>query len=188
MKDYLRRGLLNWLLRHMITGAALFLISVVGKRSPVAAVCICLFNDGLDRSDSNIQWRYLLFMGMFALELYLIVAPSSTPSEGSGYTFVDQARPHRMVFERVFPEHVAYQHIQFLQQVFLLMSVAVSRVGPVLFAGMMEVDGEMEGGVVRAMGGRIEQVTKGIEREGECACAGRAGSPLTNTSMADAEC
>lgn len=51
MRDYLRRGLMNWLLRHVMTGAALFLFSVVGKRSPVAAVCICSFSDGRDRSD-----------------------------------------------------------------------------------------------------------------------------------------
>jgi len=43
MKDYLRRGLLNSLPRHVMTGIALFLFSVVGKRNPVAAVCICSF-------------------------------------------------------------------------------------------------------------------------------------------------
>lgn len=51
MKDYLRRGLLTWLPRHIMTGIALFLFSVVGKRSPVAAVCICSLKDGLDQSD-----------------------------------------------------------------------------------------------------------------------------------------
>lgn len=50
MKDYLRRGLLGSLPRHIMTGIALFLFSVVGKQSPVAAVCICSFE--LDRSDS----------------------------------------------------------------------------------------------------------------------------------------
>ena len=166
-KDYLRRGLLGSLPRHIMTGMGLFLFSVVGKRSPVAAVCICSFRDELDQSDSGIQWRYLLFIGMFALELYLIVAPSSTPPGASGYTFVDHAPPQWTLFESVFPQRVAYQHILFLHQVFLFMSVAVSRVAPVLFSGMMEVDGEMEGGVVRAIGGRIVELTKGIERECE---------------------
>jgi len=166
MKDYLRRGLLNSLPRHVMTGIALFLFSMVGKRSPVAAVCICSFRDEVDTSDSGIQWRYLLFIGMFALELYLIVAPSTTSSGASGHTFVDEASPRWMLFERVFPQRVAYQHILFLHQVFLFMSVAVSRVAPVLFAGMVEVDGDM--GVVRAMGRRIEELTRGIERECEC--------------------
>lgn len=101
-------------------------------------------------------------MGMFALELALIVAPSSTPPR-AGYTFVDEARPQWVLFESVFPQRVVYQHILFLQQVFLFMSVAVSRVAPVLW---MQVDGEMEGGVVRAMGGRIGELATGIEREG----------------------
>lgn len=164
VKDYLRRGLLNSLPRHVMTGIALFLFSMVGKRSPVAAVCICSFRDELDESDSGIQWRYLLFVGMFALELYLIVAPSAT-SSASGYSFVDEASPQWMLFEHVFPQRVAYQHILFLHQVFLFMSVAVSRVAPVLFSGM-EVDGDM--GVVRAMGGRIGELGRGIERECEC--------------------
>lgn len=169
MKDYLRRGLLNSLPRHIITGIALFLFSVVGKQSPIAAVCICSFRDELDQSDSGIQWRYLLFIGMFALELYLMVAPTSTPSGATGHTFVDQIPPQWMLLESVFPQRVAYQHILLLHQVFLFMSVAVSRVAPVLFADMMQVNGEMEGGVVRAMGGRMGELTRGIERECECA-------------------
>ncbi|KAF8554929.1 hypothetical protein OG21DRAFT_1484291 [Imleria badia] len=144
MKDYLRRGLLNSLPRHIMTGIALFLFSVVGKQSPVAA------------------WRYLLFIGLFALELYLMVAPTFTPPGASGYTFVDQIPAQWMLFESVFPQRVAYQHILFLHQVFMFMSVAVSRVTPVLFAGMTQ---EMDGEVVRAMGGRIGELSRGIERE-----------------------
>lgn len=164
-KDYLRRGLMNSLPRHIMTAVALFLFSVVGRRSPIAAVCMRPFNDGIDQSDSGVQWRYLLFIGMFALELCLIVAPSSAPSGVSAYTFVDQVRSEWMLFESVFPQRVAYQHILFLHQVFWFMSAAVSRVAPVLCAGMMEVDEEMEGGVVRAMGGRIRELSKGIEAE-----------------------
>jgi hypothetical protein len=141
MKDYLRRGLLGSLPRHVMTGIALFLFSVVGKRSPVAAVCICSFRE-IDDSDS-IQWRYLLFIGLFALELYLIVAP--TPW-------------------MLFPQRVAYQHILLLHEVFLFLSVAVSRVAPVLFAG--EGDGD-----VRAVGARMGELARGIERECECAVA-----------------
>lgn len=137
--------------------------------------------------DSGTQWRYLLFIGMFALELYLIVGPSSAPSGVSGYAFVDQVPPQGVLFESVYPQRVAYQHILFLHQVFLFLSVAVSKVAPVLFAGVMQVDGEKEGGIARAMGGRIGELTKGVEREGEYACICLAGPPLTNISMADAE-
>ncbi|KAF8141182.1 DnaJ-domain-containing protein [Boletus edulis] len=145
MKDYLRRGLLNSLPRHIMTGIALFLFSVVGKQSPIAA------------------WRYLLFVGMFALELYLMVAPSSRLSGASA--FVDQVPSQWMLFESLFPQRVAYQHILLLHQVFLFMSVAISRVAPVLFAGMLQVEGEMEAGAVRAMGGRIGELAKGVEKE-----------------------
>lgn len=65
--------------------------------------------------------------------------------------------------QSVFPRRVAYQHVLFLHQVFLFMSVAVSRVAPVLFAGVTD-DGD-----VARMGGRIGELARGIERECECA-------------------
>lgn len=185
MKDYLRRGLVNWLLRHVMTFVGLFLISMVGRRSPIAAVCICTFKDGLSQADCGIQWRYLLFIGVFAMELYLIVAPSSPRSEAHGYTFVDQLTPEWMVLESIFPRRVVYQHILFLQQMFLFLSVAVSRVAPVLFAGMMQAN-EMEMGTARELGGRIGELTKRVESE--CKCVWHSvGSPLISDSMANAE-
>lgn len=161
MKEYLRRGLWDSMPRHVFTGVALFLFSMMGKQSPVAVVCICCPLQ--DRSDSGIQWRYLLFIGMFAIEMYLIVAPSPTGPRGSG--FVDEAPMPWMPLESMFPQRVVYQHVELLHQVFIFLSVAVSRVAPVLFA---EVDAEMEGGAVRAMAGRVGELAKGIEREGEC--------------------
>lgn len=132
-------------------------------------LCVSVHSDALDQSDSGIQWRYLLFIGLFALELYLMVAPSSTLSGASGSAFVDKVAPQWMPFESVFPRRVAYQHILFLHEIFWFMSVAVSRVAPVLFVGMMQADEDVEGNVVRAMGGRIGELAKGVEREGEYA-------------------
>ncbi|KIJ15550.1 hypothetical protein PAXINDRAFT_77189 [Paxillus involutus ATCC 200175] len=148
MKEYLRRGLVNSSMYHLMTGAGLVLFSVAGKPSPIAA------------------WRYLLFISMFALELYLVLSPSPSPSPApSAYTFIDQAPSHTTLLNTLFPKRVAYQHILFLHQIFFFMSVALSRVAPVLFAGLMSIDGEVEGGAVRAMGERIAVLANAVERE-----------------------
>ena len=128
-----------------------------------------------------LQWRYLLFLGVFGLELYLIVAPWPIPSTGGGDRFVDAVRPEWGVLEGLFPQRVAYQHILLLHEVFLFVSVAVSRVAPVLFGG---VDGETEGRVVGAMGARIGELSKTLEREGEWVFG--CGPPLTGCSVDDA--
>ncbi|KAF9228456.1 DnaJ-domain-containing protein [Gyrodon lividus] len=150
MKEYLRRGLVNSSMYHLMTGAGLVLFSVVGKPNPIAV------------------WRYLLFISMFALEVYLILSPSPSFISASGpsaYSFVDQATPSTTLLDTLFPWRVGYQHILFLHQIFFFVSVALSRVAPVLFAGFMRVDGEVEEEAVRAMGERIGELIKGIERE-----------------------
>ncbi|KIL00886.1 hypothetical protein PAXRUDRAFT_29508 [Paxillus rubicundulus Ve08.2h10] len=150
MKEYLRRGLVNSSMYHLMTGAGLVLFSVVGKPSPIAA------------------WRYLLFISMFALELYLVLSPSPSSSSSPGpssYTFIDQAPSQTTLLNTLFPKRVAYQHILFLHQIFFFMSVALSRVAPVLFAGLMSVDEEIEGRAVRAIGERVGVLANAVERE-----------------------
>jgi hypothetical protein len=167
MKEYLRRGLVNSSMYHLMTGAGLVLFSVAGKPSPIAAVRVPLcFIPGVHGHSFLTQWRYLLFISMFALELYLVLSPSPSPSPGpSAYTFIDQAPSHTTLLNTLFPKRVAYQHILFLHQIFFFMSVALSRVAPVLFAGLMSVDEGVEGGAVRAMGERIAVLANAVERE-----------------------
>lgn len=73
------------------------------------------------------QWRYLLLAALFASELCLLLSPSS-PSSPSAPTSLSA----RLV-SVVFPQRVAHQHILLLHQLFVFLSVALSRVVPVLF-------------------------------------------------------
>ncbi|KAG0708700.1 DnaJ-domain-containing protein [Suillus ampliporus] len=145
MREYLRRGLLSSSLYHIMTGAGLILFSAIGKPSPIVA------------------WRYLLFLCLFASELYLLFAPS--PSALSRSPFVDAAPSHATILDVLFPKRVVYQHILLLHQIFFFLSVASSRVAPVLFPSLMQGDPAMDQQIVRAMAERLGALAKTTERE-----------------------
>ncbi|KAG2347455.1 DnaJ-domain-containing protein [Suillus weaverae] len=145
MREYLRRGLLSSSLYHIMTGAGLILFSAIGKPSPIAA------------------WRYLLFLCLFASELYLLLAPS--PSALPPSPFVDAAASHATILDVVFPKRIVYQHVLLLHQVFFFLSVALSRVAPVLFPSLMRGDPIMDQQIVRSMAERLGVLAKTTERE-----------------------
>lgn len=145
MREYLRRGLLSSSLYHIMTGAGLILFSAIGKPSPIAA------------------WRYLLFLCLFASELYLLLAPS--PSTLSPSPFVDAATSHAMILDVIFPKRIVYQHVLLLHQVFFFLSVALSRVAPVLFPSLMRGDPILDQQIVRSMAERLGVLAKTTERE-----------------------
>ena len=84
------------------------------------------------------QWRYVLFASLFAYELVFLLSPSPTPPSSttlSSFLFSDPSSPsHNSVLGLLWPNRVAYQHIRFLHSLFMMCSVAVSRVAPVLFS------------------------------------------------------
>lgn len=145
MKEYLRRGFLSSLAYHVMTGAGLALVSMMGKPSPIAA------------------WRYLLFAVVLALELHLLLAPSSQVTEQS--PFVDHIPTSGTLFDQLFPRRVVFQHIQFLHHVFLFLSVALSRVAPVLFPSMMRSDPVVDRQMMKAVAERLGTLAKSTERE-----------------------
>ncbi|EJD08099.1 DnaJ-domain-containing protein [Fomitiporia mediterranea MF3/22] len=61
-------------------------------------------------------WRYILLLSLFASELYLVAGPRSFGILGI-----------------LFPDRVAFQHVLFLHQLFVFLSIALSHVVPVLF-------------------------------------------------------
>lgn len=63
-----------------------------------------------------LQWRYMLLLTLLSCELNFI---AGTRSYG--------------IMKAIFPHRVAFQHVIFLHQIFVFMSVAVTRVIPVLF-------------------------------------------------------
>lgn len=65
----------------------------------------------------------------------------------------------------LFPRRVPYQHVLFLHQIFMFMSVALSRVAPVLFPGMLD-NGKVDTKVLVQMLERLASLTKGLNHEG----------------------
>ncbi|KAK7036528.1 hypothetical protein VNI00_011725 [Paramarasmius palmivorus] len=115
-REYMRQGLMQSSGYHIFTGISLGVISNIGRPSPVSF------------------WRFLLFFSFFALELAFILYP--TPSASTVTTvFADPAADlsFKTIFHVLFPYRVPYQHIRFLHQVFMFLSIALTRVAPRLF-------------------------------------------------------
>ncbi|EJD51327.1 chaperone J-domain-containing protein [Auricularia subglabra TFB-10046 SS5] len=68
--------------------------------------------------DSGSYWRYMLFFGLLISELALVLAPSFGATSG--------------VLGTLFPHRVPYQHVLYLHQLFLSVSIAISRIVPAL--------------------------------------------------------
>ena len=123
---------------HITSLCVLLLLSSIGKPSPIAFVRIpFLSNHQRSLPTYPSQWRYILFAAMFIYELIFIlspssIAPSSTPI--SPFIFTDSTTAvSNSFFSFLWPNRVAYQHVRFLHSLSILLSVALSRVAPVLF-------------------------------------------------------
>ncbi|KAG8809292.1 hypothetical protein FRC19_005325 [Serendipita sp. 401] len=91
----------------------------------VAMVLYAIFG----QSGFGAFWRYNLFFTVAALELLLILSPEIP------------------LLHYLFPSRVAYQHIGFLHQFFIYMSIAITRIGPAIlpsFTGLGPTQGEWE--------------------------------------------
>ncbi|GBE80777.1 chaperone J-domain-containing protein [Sparassis crispa] len=119
LREYIRHGLMQSSGFYIVAACALLLWSVIGKPSHVAF------------------WRYLLFAIVFAYELTFILNSSpSRPVDSSLSSSIFSASVSSLcttLFAFIWPQRVAYQHIRFLHSLFLFLSVALSRVAPVLF-------------------------------------------------------
>jgi hypothetical protein len=83
-----------------------------------------------------------------ASELALILGPSTSVNTSASLSSTatgaagSSATMQENLLAYLFPRQVAYQHILFLHQLFMFLSVAVSRVAPVLFPPTVdEIDG-----------------------------------------------
>ncbi|EEB94971.1 hypothetical protein MPER_06132, partial [Moniliophthora perniciosa FA553] len=115
-REYMRHGLLQSSGYHIFSGISLAVISSIGRPSPVSF------------------WRFILFFSFLALELAFILYPTPSPST-SATIFADPAAglSFKTIFYLIFPYRVPYQHIRFLHQVFMFLSIALTRVAPRLF-------------------------------------------------------
>ena len=92
-----------------------------------------------------LQWRYLLLLALFSSELCLIL-----DSQSSG------------LLASLFPNRVAFQHILFLHQLFVFLSLALSKVVPVIFPQEPDLS---DGKVLQPILDRLITIGKATDRE-----------------------
>jgi hypothetical protein len=85
---------------------------------------------------------------------------------------------HENVLTLVFPKRVVYQHVLFLHQLFMFMSVAVSKVAPILFPPSVD---EIDGTGVDPR--TLEAVVKGLEQGSKAVLVERTSITLNNVRM-----
>lgn len=100
-------------------------MSLFTRPTPVAFVSKHVNTDLLDTrsfEQASLQWRYILFLAMFACELCLVLGHESS------------------ILKTLMPDQVPYQHVRGLHQLFVFLSLALSRVIPVVFPEPMIID------------------------------------------------
>ncbi|KAF8917354.1 hypothetical protein CPB85DRAFT_1431282 [Mucidula mucida] len=112
-REYLHHGLLRSVGYHIVTLLTLFVLTSIGRPSPVA---FC---------------RYLLFVGFLVMEVAVLLAP--TPCSFDAFVWASLPDTSTAFLNSLFPRRVAYQHVLFLHQLFIFLSMALSRVAPTLF-------------------------------------------------------
>jgi len=137
-REFLRQGLMVSSGYHIVAGIALLFWSAIGKPSTVSF------------------WRYVLFAALLAGELSFILSPfpavqtAILPPADSFLSFLSRSSTTTLstptlaptssysILQRIFPNRVPYQHILFLHQVFMFLSVALSRVVPQVISLLSE--------------------------------------------------
>ncbi|KZV90063.1 chaperone J-domain-containing protein [Exidia glandulosa HHB12029] len=101
--------------------------------------------------DSGSFWRYVLFFGLFVTELSFVLAPS----------------PHSLL-AGLFPQRVPFQHVQYIHQLFLSVSIAIQRIYPALLPDLVdaqELSREVDPEVLAAATGQIAMLARNVETE-----------------------
>jgi hypothetical protein len=88
-----------------------------------------------------------------------IISPGPTSLSSSPTTSQQPPSIHSNFLTLLFPRRVVYQHILFLHQLFLFLSVAVSKVAPVLFPPSID---EIEGAGVDTK--TLDTIVNGLEQ------------------------
>ncbi|KAE9408707.1 hypothetical protein BT96DRAFT_849361 [Gymnopus androsaceus JB14] len=116
-REYLRHGLLQSVGYHIATAVGLLVFSAVGNHNPVKF------------------WRYILYFVFLASELAYVLYPSPSSLSIFSPAFWDPTNSGASptLLHILFPQRVAYQHVLFLHQIFLFLSLALTKVAPMLF-------------------------------------------------------
>ncbi|KAG5650525.1 hypothetical protein H0H81_011930 [Sphagnurus paluster] len=120
-RDYIQQGLLQSSGYHIVVGAALLFWSLIGSSSSANPVSF---------------WRYTLYATLFVAEISLIISPSPSPVTVSSPALAGLRTTYttHTLLHTLFPERLIHQHVLFLHQLFIFLSIALSRVAPVLLS------------------------------------------------------
>jgi hypothetical protein len=149
---------------HIVVGIALVFWSLIGAPSPVSFVSLAIQRRTWLKSFE--QWRYLLYAALFVAEISLILSPSPSQVPSSFFSLPSPATSTyttHTILHTLFPKRLIHQHIRFLHQLFLFLSIALSRVVPVLIAafGPPQMSSKEEKEVIE----RISAMTGVADRE-----------------------
>ena len=129
MHEFLHHGLMQSSIYHFVTGVFLLFWSAVSQRTPISFIRFYLsFHLFFTSSFQAQQWRYILFFALFAAEMALILSPPSSST----------------ILSFFFPYCSTHQHILFLHQLFLFLSIALTRVAPYLLPLAEELNPNMQ--------------------------------------------
>ncbi|KAJ3158797.1 hypothetical protein HDU86_002480 [Geranomyces michiganensis] len=98
-------------------------------------------------------WRFVGLLLLGSIELGILTRPAPTP--GTGITF---SLPSLLSFRHlvlILPHRTAHEHIILYRQLFVVASVAVSQLGPVLFPN----DASNKGAVMKSLLNELESLT-----------------------------
>ncbi|KAF8058722.1 DnaJ-domain-containing protein [Lyophyllum atratum] len=117
-REYIQHGLIQSSGYHIVVGAALIFWSFIGSST----------------SNPVSFWRYTLFAALFVAEISLILSPSPSPAAASTPALSGLLTTYttHTPLHTIFPQRLIHQHILFLHQLFVFLSIALSRVVPVL--------------------------------------------------------
>ncbi|KAI0919095.1 hypothetical protein AcW1_003441 [Taiwanofungus camphoratus] len=160
----------------------------------IVATCCLLFWSFMSTPSGVSYWRYVLLNTVCAYEAVLILSPSLSPHSNISVLpeiFPESTSPALVrVFAFIWPRRVAYQHIRFLHSLFMFLSVALSRVAPVLFPSLVNdhVDSKKLQGEIERIGllARLidREVSSQVQTELHSVHGPRTGTQTTDATFA----
>ncbi|KAF8234363.1 hypothetical protein L208DRAFT_832698 [Tricholoma matsutake] len=147
-REYIRTGLIRSSGYHIVVGVALVFWSLVGSNSPVSF------------------WRFTLYAALCTAEISLVLSPTPSSLSPSILQFPRASTyTTHTVLHTLFPQRITHQHILFLHQLFLFLSIALSRVVPVLLSAFSPAFQRISPQEHRQLAERLAGLSTIVDRE-----------------------
>jgi len=103
-----------------------------------------------------------LFLGLLVAELALVLGPANVQLSGHP----DGSRPYTSgwLLSTFFPNRIPHQHVLYLHQLFLSVSIAISRIVPALYP-LPPDSSKLRADVMGPMAARLSELAHGVQNE-----------------------